>query len=471
MDLDELIKKGESEEIEFKKSLAERKEILETISAFANSRGGTIFVGIEENRNGSVKDIPGIVIKGKEIEDLSNEIRQNTDPVIFPSIEVKDIKGKPVLVIKVNKNPLTVFATLNKIPVAFKRVGKTNPKIDVNELRRIFSESKEFIWDFRICEEATLTDIDWEFVEKFFMPLYETISEKNIISGLENLLESLHCLKENKPTNAGILLFGKDPQKFFMNSYVALARYRGNEIGIERLDYKEFSGNLFQQIDNCDKYIKEHIAIMSRLLPYRVRREDIPEYGLFSIRELITNAVCHRDYSNPHTKVIIKMFSNRIELYNPGCLPGEVTPDNITEKQYSRNSVIARVLAKVDYIEDMGEGWNKIIDEHKKHILKPELPSIKADRDSVLITLFSTKDKFEEEKFEVELNHRQKRAIEHIKKYGKITNKDYRKLFLEISDRTVLGDLTDLVRKEILTKKGRTKGAYYIIHNSEIIPK
>lgn len=73
MDVNELIKKGESEEIEFKKSLAERKEILETISAFANSKGGTIFVGIEENRNGTLKDVVGIVVKGKEIEDLSNE--------------------------------------------------------------------------------------------------------------------------------------------------------------------------------------------------------------------------------------------------------------------------------------------------------------------------------------------------------------------------------------------------------------
>ena len=79
----------ESQQIEFKKSLAERKELLETISAFANSNGGKIFVGIEENKDGSVKEIVGIRIRGKEIENLSNEIKQNTDPVIFPSIEIE----------------------------------------------------------------------------------------------------------------------------------------------------------------------------------------------------------------------------------------------------------------------------------------------------------------------------------------------------------------------------------------------
>ena len=81
----------ESQQIEFKKSLAERKELLETISAFANSKGGKIFVGIEENKNGSVKEIVGIRIKGKELENLSNEVRLNTDPVIFPSIEIEKI--------------------------------------------------------------------------------------------------------------------------------------------------------------------------------------------------------------------------------------------------------------------------------------------------------------------------------------------------------------------------------------------
>jgi ATP-dependent DNA helicase RecG len=81
----------ESQRIEFKKSLAERKEMRETISAFANSKGGKIFVGIEENKDGSVKEIVGIRIKGKEIENLSNEVMQNTDLVIFPSIEIEKI--------------------------------------------------------------------------------------------------------------------------------------------------------------------------------------------------------------------------------------------------------------------------------------------------------------------------------------------------------------------------------------------
>lgn len=455
-------KKRESQQIEFKKSLAERKEIIETISAFANSGGGELFIGVEENKDGSISEVVGIKISGKEIENLSNEVKQNTDPVIYPSLEVKEVEGKPVLVIGVKESQVKpVFAKINKTPVAFKRVGKINQKIDANELRQILSKGKELLWDSQICDETTLDDIDWRFIGKDSIPLYEEISKKKLIGNPKELLESLGCIRNNKPTNAGILLYGKNPQKFFMNSYIALARYKEKEEGIERLDYKEFEGNLFQQIDNCDRYVKEHIAVMSRLLPYQVQRQDIPEYGLFSIRELITNAVCHRDYENQHTKVIIKMFSDRIEFYNPGGLPGEITPEDITEKQYSRNPITAKVLAKIKYIEELGEGWNKIINEHKKHPLKPELPSIKADKQTVLVTIFSTKEKFEEEKI-LELSGRQKRIIEYLKKNQKITTSICANI-LGVSNDTALRELSKLKSRDMIKKKGIGRSVYYIL--------
>jgi len=247
-----------------------------------------------------------------------------------------------------------------------------------------------------------------------------------------------------------------------MNTYIALARYKGKEISAERLDYKEFQGNIIKQIDDCNTYIKEHIAIMSRLLTHKVEREDIPEYGWFSIRELITNAVCHRDYSKQGSKVIIKMFDDHIEYYNPGGLPEGITPENITKKQYSRNPIIAKILAKIRYIEELGEGWNKIIDEYKRHPLKPKMPKIVGDEFSVLVTLFSTKKKFE--KSTSELNERQKKAIEYTRKKGKITNSEYQKINKTIK-KTSTRDMQDLVRREILLRKGRTgRGVYYILN-------
>jgi len=293
--------------------------------------------------------------------------------------------------------------------IAYKRAGSESPVIAPEELEKVILAKKKTCWDSEVCEGAALEDIDWGFVRVFFMPKYESFSQRKISGEDKELLEALDCIKADKPTNAGIMLFGKNPQKFFRNAYMALAKYKGKQEGIERLDYKEYTGNLFRQIDNCDRYIKEHIAMMSRLVPQRVEREDIPEYCWFSIRELIINAICHRDYYQEGSKVIVKMFEDRIEFYNPGGLHRGITPDNIIEKQYSRNRIISRVLAKIKYIEEMGEGWNKIKDEHKAHSLIPKMPKIIADEYSFLATIYSTKDKFE--KGMLEPNERQRNAI------------------------------------------------------------
>jgi ATP-dependent DNA helicase RecG len=446
----------ESETLEFKKSVGEWKEIVETVSAFSNTSGGKIVVGASNSGK-----ILGTRIGKNSIEDLTNKIVTNTDPKVYPKIAVEKIEKKKVIVIQVNESTDKLVLAFGR---PFKRVGKSTVRMSKDEYEKIILDkhSGKLQFDRQICEGTNLKEIDWDFIKEKFIPLYEKVSGKRIVGSLKSLLESLECIRKGKPINAGILLFGRNPQKFFMNTYIALARYKGKEISAERLDYKEFQGNIIKQIDDCNTYIKEHIAIMSRLLIHKVEREDIPEYGWFSIRELITNAVCHRDYSKQGSKVIIKMFDDHIEYYNPGGLPEGITPENITKKQYSRNPIIAKILAKIRYIEELGEGWNKIIDEHKKHPLKPKTPKIVSDEFSVLVTLFSTKEKFE--KRTSELNERQKKAIEYTRKKGKITNSEYQKINKTIK-KTSTRDIQDLVRREILFRKGRTgRGVYYILN-------
>jgi len=453
-ELKDLIK--ERENVELKTSLSLSNEIIQAISAFANTNGGKVAIGV--NNSGKVL---GVEIGKNTIEHLANKIAQNTDPKIQPRIKVETIGKKKIIIIEVKES-------LDKLVLAFgrpfKRVGKSSPKMSKDEYERLILEKhkEKLQFDKQVCSGAKIGDIDWDFVKNEFMPLYEKVSEKKITGSPKSILASLGCIKYNKPTNAGMLLFGKDTQKFFMNAYIALARYKGEEVDVKRLDYKEFTGNLFEQIDNCDKYIKEHISVMSRLRKDRVQREDIPEYGWFSIRELVTNCVCHRDYSNISTKVIIKIFSNRIEFYNPGGLPKGITPKNITEMQSSRNPIIAKILAKVEYIEELGEGWNKIIKEHKEHPLKPKLPVIKSDDYTFLVNIYSTKDKFMEEKKTIELSERQKKIIGCLRTNKRITTPVCAEL-LGISSDTALRELVKLKSDGIIVRKGIGKAIYYVL--------
>ncbi|MFH1432209.1 MAG: ATP-binding protein [archaeon] len=189
------------------------------------------------------------------------------------------------------------------------------------------------------------------------------------------------------------------------------------------------------------------------------RAAEKREYSPGAIREAITNAICHRDYETTG-KLQIRIFDNRMEFYNPGGLPEEITPENITQKQFSRNPAIAKVLSKIGYIEEMGEGWDKIFEEHKNHPLKPEIPAIDADRYTMTVTLFSTRQKFGKDKA-IELNERQKAALEYVRAHGRITNREYQKLCPDVSRETLRKYLNELIEKKIILMKGVKKGVYY----------
>ncbi|MCK4492105.1 MAG: putative DNA binding domain-containing protein, partial [Candidatus Altiarchaeales archaeon] len=245
-------------------------DVGKSISAFANTNNGIILVGVSDRGE----------IRGCSPEDEQKiaNVAHTCKPSIYPRIEKVDVGGRLVFVVEVEGSGSGVdYAYKN---VVYKRVGTHDKPLSPKEVIEFAKDIGEIRFDSQICKEAVLDDIDWTFVENFFIPEYERIAETKLAGSTEELLEALECIRDGKPTNAGILLFGKNPQRFFRNSHIALARYRGKEVGTERLDYKEFDGNLFRQIDNCDKYIKEHTAVMSRLHPMRVRREDIPEYPL-----------------------------------------------------------------------------------------------------------------------------------------------------------------------------------------------
>lgn len=449
----------ESQRIEFKKSLAERKEMLETISAFANSEGGEVFVGIEENKDGSVKEIVGIRIKGKEIENLSNEIKQNTDPVIYPSIEVKEIEGKSVLIIEVKESRVKpVFVKIDTNPVVFKRVGKTNQKIDVNELRRIISEGREFLWDSQVCEEASFDDIDWAKVRWF---LRKAKTERNLDINSEisvkEALERLNLTKNGKLTNAAILVFGKEPQKFFLQGEMRCAKFKGTKAAKPFIDMKVIQGSSYEQIDAAEKFVLNNIRKAAWTVSGQVEREERWEYPPDAIREGITNAVAHRDYSST-ANVHVSIFDDRIEVWNPGTLPEPLTPEDLKKEHKSIpiNPLIAHALFLIKYIERWGTGTNDIIRNCVDSGL-PE-PVFKEEAGGFAVVLRKSKIP---ELSELELNERQKKAIEYIKEHDRITNREYQILCPFVTKETLRKDLNDLITKEIIVKRGVKRGVFY----------
>jgi len=222
MDLKKIISQGESETVEFKKSISEGKEIIKTISAFANTKGGRIFVGTSNSGK-----VLGVEIGKDTIERLTNQITQNTDPKVHPHIIIEKINDKQVIIVKVKESSDHLVLAFGR---PYKRVGKSTLLMSKDEYERIILEKHKdkLYFDSQICKEATLADIDKEKIKWF---LKSAKAERNLnidysTSSIE-VLKRLNLLIDNKPTNAAILMFGKNPQRFFIQSEIRCARFKG----------------------------------------------------------------------------------------------------------------------------------------------------------------------------------------------------------------------------------------------------
>ncbi len=369
------------------------------------------------------------------------------------------------MVIEVNESPIKpVFVKINKIPVAFKRVGKTNQKIDANELRQILSEGREFLWDSQVCEEAKLEDIDEEKVRWF---LRKAKTERNLdidpeIS-VKEALERLNLIKDKKLTNAAILLFGKESQRFFLQSKIRCARFKGTDT-FDYIDMKILDGTIPELRENAVKFIMQHTK--HAVFFDENRRYDRWEYPLRALEEILTNALAHREY-NTTAQIQLSIFDNRIEVWNPGELPNPLTPDDLKRKHRSipRNPLVAHALFLIRYIEQWGKGTNRVIEEMVKNRLpEPEFQNLSGGFE---VVTYGPGREFEEmiekEKFHVlEINERQRGAINYIKKHGKITRAEYCKIG-NIGATYAKKELNELIKKRVVRRAGKGKAMHYVL--------
>ncbi|MBU2635695.1 MAG: putative DNA binding domain-containing protein, partial [Bacteroidetes bacterium] len=195
----------ETESAEFKKSLAERSEILECVSAFANTKGGRIYIGVEPSGK-----IIGVEIGNNTIENLANEIKQNTDPKVFPSIEVLKVKSKDIISLFVPEYPSKPVWAKDKV---FIRVGRTNQKASADTIGHFIKDQHAIKWDKTLFSKASIKDISQNKIKLFIEKA--SVERNTVFEGtinIKNILQSLNLIENNSLTNASILLFSKNPQ-------------------------------------------------------------------------------------------------------------------------------------------------------------------------------------------------------------------------------------------------------------------
>lgn len=314
----------------------------------------------------------------------------------------------------------------------------------------------------RPCRDACLDDIDPRAVAAFLrrannerqFPLAED-------TPVAAVLTHLHLRVDGQLSNAAILLFGRDPQKFIPCAETRCMHFHGTEIRRPVPSYRIFKGNLFEQVDEAVDFVlsKVNRSIGTRAEgPRAPVRYELPENV---VSEAIVNAVAHRDYTSPGA-IQVSVFADRVEVWNPGELLPPLTAASLRKPHRSilRNTRIAEALYLAHYIEKYGTGTLMMIRESLEHEL-PE-PGFGQAPGEFGITVW--RDWLTDEVMgQLGLNERQMKAIAHLKTHGRISNPEYRAISGG-SKQTASRDLEQLRDLQVLTRLGSTgKGTHYVL--------
>ncbi len=286
--------------------------------------------------------------------------------------------------------------------------------------------------------------------------------EIDIDISVEEILKRLDLFKNGKLINATTLMFGKNPQKFFPQAEIRCAKFKGTKVTEPFIDMQVIGKTVYEQIDEAEKFALSHIKKAAWIVPEQIERVEKWEYPPDAMREAITNAICHRDYFSSGN-VQIRIFDDRMEVWNPGGLPEDMTVEKLKTIHTSkpRNKMLAKSLFLIKYIEQWGTGTNRIIAQCLNEGLpEPEFIDMRTDfliifRKSKVNELLENPDL---------LNERQWRIIEYLKYHEKITSNEYKEIF-KCSGRTSRMDLNHMVKLMVLKKIGKGKKIRYILQD------
>ncbi|PKN01214.1 MAG: transcriptional regulator [Elusimicrobia bacterium HGW-Elusimicrobia-1] len=322
-------------------------------------------------------------------------------------------------------------------------------------------------FDRRICDGAGFADIDDEKV-KWFLNVARRM--RNFPLGLNSTTQEvfthLKLFKDGKLTNAAVLLFGKEPRKFFDQANVKCIQLPSTEVEKPFVSYQIYDGNLFEQVDKAVGFVLDILkfpVIQQEHTTAVARPREIP---VFAIREAIVNAVAHRDY-NAKSSVQVMVFLDRVEIWNSGSLPIHLKIDDLKKPHGSHpsNPLFASAMYLADYIQQAGSGTLEMLKQCKEHGL-PE-PQFVSVRNLEFKTILA-RDLFTEDALSrMGLNERQLKAVKYVKQNGRITNTEYQRV-LTVSKRQATNDLNELEKKEILSRFGKTgRGTFYTLRGTK----
>ena len=471
----------ESQNVEYK--LFWKDDYLKWICGFANAQGGTIYIGIDDNGR-----VVGVDNAKKLMEDIPNKIVNSLG--LVNDVDLLNEGGKDYIRVTVtpSNTPISYHGKL------YYRSGSTLQELNGTAAQNFLLRKMGTTWDSQIVERSSLNDIDTTAIEYFLRKGVDNgrLTTETKTDSLQKILSNLRLVdNDGRLTMAALMLFGKDPQQFCLNARFKIGRFGRN--GSELFTQDLIEGNLIQMADKIlsilsDKYLIRpiHYEGLQRIEPL-----EIPELGL---RELIYNAIIHKSYDGPDIQM--KVFDDRITLWNYGMLPDGITVTNMFSEHSSmpRNRLIANTFYLAGFIEAWGRGFETVADSFRKEEL--EVPTFKEEFGGLTVTIkreifteiqrggrvddktgrIVKNDISKRENgchnvvsgvvslSQVHLTERQKRECEIIEDNPFVSSKQM-SVVLSVDSRTVQRDLATLQKIGVLIREGNTSAGRWVLVN------
>ena len=394
--LTELIEKiilGEDATIEFKREMPHRNSLADEIAAFANTQGGVILIGVDDDRNIVGLELQELDRVEKTVVEICEDSIEPTVPIFTEKIRIDD---KNILKIVV---PRSLF--VHKTPKGyFTRQGSSKREIPTDQLARLLqsrSQARIIAFDEQLVPNTHRRTLRESLYRRF---ITEDASEDVI----EDLLLKRTLLvqegREIRASVAGVLMCHDAPDDFLYNSFIQAVYYSSKEKDANyQIDAKDFKGPLDQQIIDAFKFVQKHNEVSARK---EIGRIDQLQYSMRAVFEAIVNAVVHRDYSKSGSKIRLFMFADRLELYSPGALANTITIDKLPYNQATRNEILSRLLSEITLDDDVGgqvkrrhfferrgEGVGIILNESEQ--LSGKIPVYELFNEELCLTIFAAK--------------------------------------------------------------------------------
>lgn len=418
------------------------KDIKKEIIAFANTNGGKIYIGIDNNSN-----IIGIDNLDNNLQSLTGMINEGIKPSLIEHVQIKTEKydNKDVIIVDIQSGPNKPYYLADKglkPSGVYLRHGSSSIQVSDEIIRKMIFEHASLRFEEMISKNQNLS---FEYLEKKF-------KDNNLIFG-ENKYKLLNIINdENKYTNLGLLLSDQ------CSYTIKCAIFNGTN-KIEFRDRKEFAGSILKQVDDIFEYFELFNKTSGKIIG--LKRIDTRDYPEYSLRESLLNAVIHRSYYFD-SSIMVTLYDDKFEILSMGGLIDGITMKEIFKGvSSSRNPNLANIFYRFGYVESFGTGIGRIMDSYAEYNKKPifdatentfsiTLPNINYEEISSKSNIISSSLSQEDI------------IINYLKEYNKINRNEAEKL-LNISKTRAYQIIDKMLDKNIIKKEDTGKNTYYVL--------